>query len=162
MFHFCGLVAGIFINSHKANYSLPQSIRVQETVSGTVLSPPVKAGSLTICAYRARLVPSATQARTDYKVLWCMVVCRALCGVPPVTEALTHGTISWKGKGERRTLLYKYAQSHVGYGNAPTVPANHSGVTLTEEQRRLFVGEQLSNCGLVLARTALGVCAVLI
>jgi hypothetical protein len=56
-----------------------------------------------------------------------------------VTEALTHGTISWAGKGERRTLLYKYAQSHVGYGNAPTVPADHSGVALTEEQRRLFV-----------------------
>lgn len=58
-----------------------------------------------------------------------------------VTEALTHGTISWAGKGERRTLLYKYAQSHVGYGNAPTVPADHSGVALTEEQRRLFVCE---------------------
>ena len=59
-----------------------------------------------------------------------------------VTEALTHGTISWKGKGERRTLLYKYAQSHVGYGNAPTVPSIRSGVTLTEEQRQLFVGER--------------------
>ena len=79
-----------------------------------------------------------------------------------VTEALTHGTISWKGKGERRTLLYKYAQSHVGYGNAPTVPANYSGVTLTEEQRRLFVGEQLSNAvALCLhTRTAPSVCAV--
>lgn len=91
-----------------------------------------------------------------------MVVCRTLCGVPPVTEALTHGTIGWKGKGERRTLLYKYAQSHVGYGNAPTVPANHSGVTLTEEQRRLFVGEQLSKIVACASTYSTGLCAVLI
>ena len=44
-------------------------------------------------------------------------------------HAYVVGTIAWKGEGERRTLLYKYAQSHVGYGNAPTVPAARSRVT---------------------------------
>ena len=95
--------SGKWQGSHKANYSLPQSIREQEQVSSLVISPAVKAGSLTI-----------------------------------FTEALTHGTISWAGEGERRTLLYKYAQSHVGYGAAPTAPAEDSGVTLTEDQVRLF------------------------
>jgi hypothetical protein len=38
-------------------------------------------------------------------------------------------------------LLYKYAQSHVGYGAAPTVPAEDSGVRLTEDQKRLFACE---------------------
>ena len=34
-----------------------------------------------------------------------------------------------------QTLLYKYSQSHVVYGNAPTVPASFA---LTEQQERLF------------------------
>ena len=43
-----------------------------------------------------------------------------------------------------QTLLYKYmySQSHVVYGNAPTVPA---GIALPEQQERLFaVPGQLS------------------
>ena len=51
--------------------------------------------------------------------------------------ALTHGTNEWTGQHTRRTLLYKYSQSHVVYGNAPTVPVTE-GVTLSEQAERLF------------------------
>ena len=48
---FCSLdslLTSIGASSHKSNYSLPQSIREQESPSALVLSPPVKAGSCTI------------------------------------------------------------------------------------------------------------------
>ena len=29
------------------------------------------------------------------------------------TEALTHGTKPWRGRQQRRTLLYRYAEGHI-------------------------------------------------
>ena len=37
------------------------------------------------------------------------------------TEALTHGTLPWKGPHERRTLLYRYGTGHMVYGSGPGV-----------------------------------------
>ncbi len=36
------------------------------------------------------------------------------------TEALTHGTLPWKGSHERRTLLYRYGTGHMVYGSGPS------------------------------------------
>ena len=52
------------------------------------------------------------------------------------TEALTHGTASWRGKHQRRTLLYKYCQSQVAYGN--TRVKMPEGIELSERQKILF------------------------
>jgi hypothetical protein len=37
------------------------------------------------------------------------------------TEALTHGTLPWKGSHERRTLLYRYAPGNMVYGSEPSI-----------------------------------------
>ena len=38
------------------------------------------------------------------------------------TEALTHGTLPWRNRDERRTLIYKYSPGNSGYdvGRWPT------------------------------------------
>lgn len=52
------------------------------------------------------------------------------------TEALTHGTATWRAKHQRRTLLYKYCQSQVAWGNTRvTMP---DGIELSERQKILF------------------------
>lgn len=39
------------------------------------------------------------------------------------TEALTHGTLSWRAPRERRSLLYKYAPAHLSWGHPErTIP----------------------------------------
>ncbi|MGG6296697.1 phytanoyl-CoA dioxygenase family protein [Leptolyngbya sp. AN02str] len=52
------------------------------------------------------------------------------------TEALTHGTLPWRGTGDRRTLFYKYSPRPSAwsrhYYTAEQFPS------LTEEQRRLL------------------------
>ena len=34
--------------------------------------------------------------------------------------------------------MLRFVAAQVGYGNAPTVPSERSGVALTEDQRKLF------------------------
>jgi ectoine hydroxylase-related dioxygenase (phytanoyl-CoA dioxygenase family) len=52
------------------------------------------------------------------------------------TEALVHGTMPWKGKHERRALLYKYAPGHSAWsGNFYDLDEFDS---LTDQQRRVL------------------------
>ena len=67
----------------------------------------------------------------------CVIVPEAPAGsVVMFTEALTHGTASWRGKHQRRTLLYKYCQSQVAYGN--TRVKMPEGIELSERQKIFF------------------------
>ena len=52
------------------------------------------------------------------------------------TEALTHGTATWHAKHQRRTLLYKYCQSQVAWGN--TRVRMPESIELSERQKILF------------------------
>jgi ectoine hydroxylase-related dioxygenase (phytanoyl-CoA dioxygenase family) len=60
------------------------------------------------------------------------------------TEALIHGTLPWKGPGERRTLFYKYAPGNLAWTNQVYFPPKHTpdmrGLEseLTETQRLLL------------------------
>ena len=51
------------------------------------------------------------------------------------TEALAHGTMSWKGAHERRAFLYKYNPGHMA-NQVFYNPKNYSEVT--EQQRRIM------------------------
>ena len=52
------------------------------------------------------------------------------------SEALTHGTAPWKGAHQRRTLLYKYCQSHLAWSARRVRPP--ASVPLTPRQQLLF------------------------
>jgi ectoine hydroxylase-related dioxygenase (phytanoyl-CoA dioxygenase family) len=52
------------------------------------------------------------------------------------TEALTHGTLPWRGKDERRTLFYKYSPKSISWAAAYYNAADYPG--LTERQRALL------------------------
>jgi hypothetical protein len=52
------------------------------------------------------------------------------------TEALTHGTLPWRAKHERRTLFYKYSPAAVGYSSYYYNAAEIEG--LTARQRDLL------------------------
>ncbi len=52
------------------------------------------------------------------------------------TEALTHGTAAWRGKHQRRSLLYKYCVSHIAWKGQRV--AQPEGIALTERQKILF------------------------
>ena len=52
------------------------------------------------------------------------------------TESLTHGTTAWRGKHERRSLIYKYCVSHMAWTSKRVqLPTN---VELTPRQKILF------------------------
>jgi hypothetical protein len=53
------------------------------------------------------------------------------------TEALTHGTLPWQGDQHRRSLLLKYAPSHLAWGKTQGVPEALDPL-LTDRQRRLL------------------------
>ena len=53
------------------------------------------------------------------------------------TEALTHGTTTWHGPHQRRSLFYKYAPGHMAWGNDYQRFADLTR-RLTERQRRLI------------------------
>lgn len=59
-------------------------------------------------------------------------------------ECATHGTLPWKGKGERRSVLYKYAARHIARAAGPdATPESRWGEwtkELTEEQRAVLYG----------------------
>ncbi len=52
------------------------------------------------------------------------------------SEALTHGTAPWKGTHQRRTLIYKYCQSHIAWSPRRVPPP--VSVPLTPRQQILF------------------------
>ncbi|GAB1544723.1 hypothetical protein NUACC21_73990 [Scytonema sp. NUACC21] len=52
------------------------------------------------------------------------------------TEALTHGTLPWKGEHERRTLFYKYSPYASAWARYYYNPDDYPG--LTEAQRRIL------------------------
>lgn len=67
----------------------------------------------------------------------CVVLPEAPAGsVTMFSEALTHGTAAWRGKHERRSLLYKYCQSQVAWGSGRVRPP--TTVELTPRQQILF------------------------
>lgn len=52
------------------------------------------------------------------------------------TEALTHGSVSWKAEHERRTLLFRYSPRRQQHSAEPPKPPK--SVDLTPSQRLLF------------------------
>ena len=67
----------------------------------------------------------------------CVITPNAPAGsVTLFTESLTHGTAAWKGKHERRTLLYKYCISHMVWTSKRVSPP--SNIELTPRQEILF------------------------
>ncbi len=52
------------------------------------------------------------------------------------TEALTHGTLPWRGQDERRTLFYKYSPRALSWAARYYVASDYPG--LTERQRALL------------------------
>ena len=67
----------------------------------------------------------------------CVVIPSAPAGsVILFTEALTHGSTPWKGKHDRRTLLYKYCVSQMSWSSKLVEPPTN--VELTPRQRILF------------------------
>jgi len=53
------------------------------------------------------------------------------------TEALTHGTLPWRGTGERRTLFYKYSPRSNAWARSLYNPDEFPG--LSKSQRRLLL-----------------------
>lgn len=52
------------------------------------------------------------------------------------TEALTHGTLPWRGAEERRTLFLKYCPKHMAWSR--NYPTGNEQEELTEDQRRVL------------------------
>jgi len=52
------------------------------------------------------------------------------------TEALTHGTVPWTGKNERRTLFFKYSPPAISWAAQYYDADQHEG--LTERQRAIL------------------------
>ena len=53
------------------------------------------------------------------------------------TEACAHGTVPWEGKGERRTIFFKYSPHAVAWSPAYYNSDNYPGIT--ENQRKLLM-----------------------
>ncbi len=54
------------------------------------------------------------------------------------TEALTHGTLPWRGNRERRTVFYKYSPNPLAWAVPPYEPEQYEG--LTDAQWRILEG----------------------
>ena len=60
----------------------------------------------------------------------CVIIPKAPAGsIVLFTEALTHGTAAWRGKHERRALLYKYCVSHVAWTAKRVAPPATTALT---------------------------------
>ena len=67
----------------------------------------------------------------------CVVIPTARAGSAILfTEALTHGTMVWRGKHERRSLLYKYCVSQMAWTSKRVQPP--ANVEITPRQKILF------------------------
>ena len=67
----------------------------------------------------------------------CVLVPEARAGsVIIFSEALSHGTMPWKAKHQRRSLLFKYDPAHMAYSGRQAGPPE--SVELTPRQRLLF------------------------
>ena len=81
-----------------------------------------------------KLPPQIDQSPEDAP---CVMIPNAPAGsVILFTEALTHGTAAWRGKHERRSLLYKYSVSHMVWTSRRVQPP--ANVELTPRQDILF------------------------
>ena len=78
--------------SHKANFPLPDYVRLYEADHDIFYNPPAKAGDLII-----------------------------------FNESTTHGTIPWKGKGERRVIFFRYVPKYFSWVPAELRQVNLSG-----------------------------------
>lgn len=86
-------------------------------------------------SHKANYVPPRGIGLTDPMVV---EVPLAAGDVVIFTEALTHGTLPWRGTNQRRTLLYKYSPGSSSWSDNHDVPAGLDLGALTERQRRLF------------------------
>ena len=67
----------------------------------------------------------------------CVVIPNAPAGsVILFTESLTHGTASWRGPHDRRSLLYKYCVSQISWTNKRV--QSPAAIELTPRQKILF------------------------
>ena len=148
---FCSLdslLTSVGASSHKSNYSLPQSIREQESPSALVLSPPVKAGSCTIFTEALTRKMPMLSRRLQTSLSEKHHCCRRYDRVEGQGRA-AHAAVQIRAEPRAQPAAACCARLHdegaevcscaqVGYGNAPTVPSERSGVALTEDQRKLF------------------------
>ena len=148
---FCSLdslLTSVGASSHKSNYSLPQSIREQESPSALVLSPPVKAGSCTIFTEAlTRKMPMLSRRLQTISLRKASLLQtvrsrgRARASGARCCTNTRRATCAASGSA-LCAFARKSAEvcgcAQVGYGNAPTVPSERSGVALTEDQRKLF------------------------
>jgi len=68
----------------------------------------------------------------------CVVQVAAPAGSAVIfTEALTHGTLPWRGQGQRRSILYKMSPGFLAWGGAP-VFAQEFLDQLTPDQRAVL------------------------
>ena len=81
--------------------------------------------------------PCPEEIRAGHEREQCVAVPEAKAGSAVIfTEALTHGTAPWKGRHQRRSLLFKYSPAQQSWSaKYPSAPAN---VELTERQKLLF------------------------
>jgi len=59
------------------------------------------------------------------------------------TEALVHGTQPWKGKQERRSLLYKFSPGHSAWRQDYYEPKDYPGIS--EQQQRIMAPPSVGN-----------------
>lgn len=90
---------------------------------------------------RPATIPTENQGRwklvDDGKLMPGVVVPEAPKGsVILFSEALTHGTAPWTGNHQRRTLLYKYCQSHIAWSALRVQPP--ANISLSPRQELLF------------------------
>lgn len=98
---------------------------------------PESGGFLCVPGSHKSNYPCPEEVRRHHERAACVAVPRVRAGsVVIFTEALTHGTAPWRGRRQRRTLLFKYSPAQQSWGRM--YPAPPSGVELTPRQRLLL------------------------
>ena len=80
--------------------------------------------------------PAAMKKYEQYQEFVKQITCKAGDAVI-FTEALTHGTLPWKAKNQRRSLLYRYTAGNLAYVSGYETWAT-SFADLTEDQRAVL------------------------
>ena len=70
---------------------------------------------------------------------WLQQVPQAAGSAIIFTEALTHGTWSWRADKERRSLLYKFSPGHMSWARTYPSAADVPDAAWTEPQRRILL-----------------------